>query len=144
MIRSALGFVLAICSAYVVASVFHTQAVLWKLQGAGADIPMNDRIAMTLHDIGGMVPLFPIILGGAFVVAFAVAYIVRRITKAPRWLAYGSAGGAAMAVMLVAMSEAFGGTTPIAGARGPVGFGFQVVAGIIGGLVFTAIAPSRD
>jgi hypothetical protein len=73
---------------------------------------------------------------------FLVARFLRPVLRAPHLLAYMLGGAAAVPAMLLIMSLAFDGITPIAGARG-AGLALQSAAGAVAGFVFAIIARPR-
>jgi hypothetical protein len=75
----------------------------------------------------------------ALLVGFLVAWPMKRVLKPIAPFAYPIAGAAAIALALYLMSKQFYGTTPIAGARGALGFTLQCLAGAAGGYVFAAL-----
>ncbi|ABS62782.1 conserved hypothetical protein [Parvibaculum lavamentivorans DS-1] len=134
-----LAFVLAVVVATVLGSIAHTQFVLGRLADIGVSVPLSDRISMTLHDIGGMGPLYGAIIGLGLIVAMAAAALVFRFAGIQRTLIYGVAGAAAVGVALAAMGMAYD-ITPIAGARSAAGFLAQMLAGAIGELTFARVS----
>lgn len=152
-IRTFLAFLLALVAATGAGSVFASLMTQSALIGAGAEFTAADRIAGLGEDYRGLVigTLFENGMPGAYVVVFAlallvgfiVAFVLKRLVKPLAPLAYPLAGAAGIATALVLMSIQYYSTTPIAGARGPLGFALQMLAGGLGGVVFALLRPRR-
>lgn len=138
--RVLLGFASAMIVAALLASIFHSQFVIAALADAGAELSWDLRIAMTMNDLAGLGPQFGAVIAIGFAIGFPVAAVLKRVLKFLAPIAYPLAGAAAVAVALVIMGLAFGGITPIAGARTDLGFGLLSLAGAIGGVVFSVFA----
>lgn len=138
--RIIFGYTAAAIVGVVLASAFHTQMVIAALGDAGALVPLDGRLAMTGTDLVGLAPQFGAVIAGALAAGFLVAAGLRRVLKPLASVAYPLAGAVAIGVALIAMSMAFDGITPIAGARTTAGFGLQCLAGAISGLVFSLVA----
>jgi hypothetical protein len=143
VVRILLGFLAAVAVAFVLASAFHTHMVIDALGAAGAVVSLDRRLSMTANDFVGLAPQFGAVVAIALAFAFLVAAGLRRVLKPLAKVAYPLAGAAAIGVALTAMSAAFDGITPLAGARTTLGFALQCLAGAGGGLVFSAIAVRR-
>ncbi|HXI87893.1 MAG TPA: hypothetical protein VNH64_10575 [Parvularculaceae bacterium] len=144
ILRALVGYVAAVIAATLIGSILATQMVLAELAGAGAQVPMAMRLQTTLTDIQGFAPTYAVVAGVGFAIAFLIAFGLKRLLPALAPIAYPLAGAAAIAVALLAMSVVYQGTTPIAGARGPVGFALQCLAGALGGAVFAWIVKRRN
>ena len=140
VVRIIAGYAAAVAVTLVLASAFHTHMVISALDAAGAAVPMDKRMAMTANDLTGLAPQLGIVIAIGLAIAFPVAAGLKRLLKPLAPIAYPLAGAAAIAAALTAMSIAYDGITPIAGARTALGFGLQCLAGAIGGVVFSAIA----
>lgn len=140
LVRILIGYLAATAVAVTLASAFHTQMVITALGQAGAAVPLDRRLAMTSSDLVGLIPQFGAVIAIGLAVGFLIAAGLRRVLKPLAPIAYPLAGAAAIGVALTAMSMAFDGITPIAGARTTAGFALQCLAGAIGGFVFSMIA----
>jgi hypothetical protein len=138
--RTLIAFIVAVVVGFLLASVLHSQFVLARLSAVGAEIGMGDRLAMTLGDILGLGGSYGLIIGIALAVGFLVAWIVKRCVKRLASVAYPLAGAAAIALALFLMHLQFE-MTPVAGARGPLGFLAQCLAGALAGFVFAQLRP---
>ncbi len=137
------GFILAIVAATVTGVSFHTYSVLGRLTALGVSIPFGDRLRVMEQDLIGLAPTYSVIIAIALAVSFLVAAILKPRAGFIAPFAYPMAGGAGVAVALLAMHYLYNGATPIAGARGALGFSLQSVAGALGGLVFSFILALR-
>ena len=142
-LRIVLAFGGSVRVALVIAAAAHTQFVLAGLTGLGVEVPVGVRIATTARDIVGLAPSYGAIIAIGFLIAFAIAAVVRRYTTVLSPLAFPIAGAVAIAAALVLMNLAFPGT-PLAGARSTVGIAAQVIAGAMGGWAFAQLARRRD
>jgi len=106
---------------------------------------------MVLYDALYFGKLYIVFIALGFLVAFGVGSILLLALKLRRRIAYrvivfAVAGAVSMAVMLWAMKNVFFGTQLVAGARDETGFLLQILAGVIGGLVFallTRLSPPK-
>lgn len=142
ILRIVLAFICAVIVATVLGAIFHTQFILARLVDMGIDIPFAERWSTTLHDIGGMAPLFGAVIALGFLVAFIAGALVYRWAGVQRNLVYAVAGAVAIAVALGLMGMVYE-MTPIASARSWAGFIAQMVAGASGGLAFALISRQR-
>lgn len=140
VIRIFLAYAAAVVVTLLLASAFHTQMVIKALIDVGAAVSLERRLGMTGTDLIGLAPQFGLVIAIGLAIGFLAAAILKRFLKPLAPVAYPIAGAAAIAVALTAMSMAFDGITPIAGARSAFGFGLQCFAGAIGGAVFALIA----
>src|SRR5690554_5860363 len=76
ILRIVLAFIGAVIVTTVLGAVFHTQFILARLVDMGIDIPFAERWSTTLHDIGGMAPLFGVVIALGFLVAFIAGALV--------------------------------------------------------------------
>ncbi|MBY0421419.1 MAG: hypothetical protein K2Q06_03885 [Parvularculaceae bacterium] len=142
--RILLAFLLSVAVAASLGSLFHSFETQNALIAAGLDFPLGDRMRGAFEDYLGLVPgQYGAVIAIALALGFVVAAVLRRVLKPLAGVAFPLAGAAAVALTLYLMSQQFYTTTPIAGARGPIGFGLQCLAGAIGGLVFGTFFPPR-
>lgn len=133
-LRLVAGFALSVLLAEALAALASTQFVLAELSGLGIDVSLADRVAMSLHDIAGMLPLYGGIIAMAFIIALPVAAWLSR--RAPRLRAalYFAAGFVGLVTAIKLMNLAFD-IMPIAGARSLAGLLVQGLAGGLAALV---------
>jgi hypothetical protein len=143
ILRVVLAFVAAVAVTTILGAVFHTQFVIGRLTGLGVNVSGADRLSTTLHDIGGMAPMFGMVIALGFLAAFLVGALVYRLAGVQRELIYVVAGAIAIAVALTAMAMVYN-ITPIAGARSWAGFAAQMLAGALGGYAFAMLSRSRE
>jgi len=129
------AWLLAVATAYVLASVTATQSVIGQLAGMGITVPMSDRVAMTLQDILGMANMFLPMVAFALLVAFMTAALLCRWLARWRLPLYALAGATAVIMIHVILHLAFG-LTPIAIARTGGGLAIQGLAGAAGGICY--------
>ena len=140
--RRLLGFVLAVIVTAAVSSMVQTLRVHAELTAMGAEIPFATRLSAIGHDLLGFAPTYAAIVAAGFLVAFAVAGLIRRYAKrVGPWL-YAVAGGAAILTTLLLMQSVLG-MSVIAGARGVLGFALFTLIGVLGGAVFARMGATR-
>lgn len=135
MIRTLIDFVAATLCTFVLASLFHTQFVLYELTKLGVLIDVSTRLKTTMEDLIGLIPAY----GSAILVALLLAFIVvkgiTKFTPVKTNYLYPIAGATGIFVTLMAMQPILN-ITLIAGAREPLGIALQCLAGLFGGWVF--------
>lgn len=143
VIRIAFAYILAVIVTTVLASFAHTQMVIAGLTESGATVALEQRIGMSAGDLVGLAPQLGPVMAAGLAVGLLIAALLRRVLKPLAPIAYPLAGAAAVGVALTAMSIAFDGITPIAGARTALGFSLECLAGAAGGLVFALVAVRK-
>ena len=139
-VRILIAFVACVVIAEALAATASTQFVLHELARLGVSISLADRLDTTAHDIIGMAPLFGMVIGVAFVVAFPVAgWLSRRLPQWRTWL-FAAAGFTAIVVAHFVLHESLL-ITPVAGARTGSGLLVQGLAGAVAGLAYTRLTP---
>ena len=133
------GWLAAVLTSVILGIGLQTQNVLARLEGIGADVGLADRLSMTFYDIQYLGSLYAIFVGIALAIAFLLGGLVFHFAKFGRAIIYCTAGATALLVMLLGMKEAFFDIHMIAGARDALGIGLQMLAGAIGGFVFSKI-----
>ena len=133
------GWFAAALITVVLGVFFQTQNVLARLNEIGADVGLADRLKMTGYDVLYLGKPYFIFVGISLAISFWVASFVFRFVKFGRPIIYSVAGAVAIFVMLYAMKEVFFKIPAIAGARDGLGIGLQMLAGAIGGFVFSKI-----
>ena len=128
-------FLIAVICSYTLASIFHSQFVLSALSDIDIHISLADRLSMTLSDLLGLAPGY----GSVILISLALGFLI--VNAISKWLQpipairYPIAGALAIGGALLAMQPLLN-VTLIAGAREPLGFVCQCVAGLVGGWVF--------
>lgn len=151
MIRRIAAFVAAVVTMVVLGSLAHSwfvqQAWLEAAAISGsvpdAQLTVTDRLSWMAHDVVGLQPLYGALTAIALLVAFLVSGLVARFTGL-RTIVFAVAGAVAIFVMFTVMKSQLG-TVGVFGARGTMGLGAQVIAGLVAGLVFAmASRPQSD
>ena len=140
--RIAFSYLAAVLVTYVAASIFQSLLVLTALVRAGADISIREWLWTLAHDLygftfSGIVPQGLTDMAG-FIIAMPVAALIHKWLRISRWILYPLAGAAAMGTILYIVKLNFYGVPLYPGTRGFTGFGLQLLAGALGGLVFAA------
>jgi hypothetical protein len=151
MIRRIAAFVAAVVTMVVLGSLAHSwfvQQAWLEAAAIGGSVPdpqltMSERLTWMTHDLIGLQPLYGALTGIALLVAFLASGLVARFTGL-RTIVFAVAGAVAIFVMFTVMKSQLG-TVGVFGARGTMGLGAQVIAGLIAGLVFAiASRPQSD
>ena len=159
MVRRIVAFVAAVIAMVVLGSLSHSLLVqeAWTVaagQGGGGTpvaLSLAERGSWILHDLVGLetgmdvaqgVPAYAVLVIGAFLIAFLVAGVVARFAGL-RTIFFAGAGAVAIFVLFTAVWMTQG-TVLIFGARGAMGLGAQMAAGLIAGLVFAMLSRPRD
>ena len=145
--QAIIGYLAAVILAYVAASIFQSLCVLVVLERAGAEIPAGDWLRTLVHDLYGFTflgyaPLGPAIMAG-FIIAMPAAAIIHKLLGLPRAILYPLAGATAIATIMYIVKINFYGVTIFPGTRGWYGYGLQLIAGALGGIVFARLSKER-
>ncbi|MFQ3196766.1 MAG: hypothetical protein ACJAUL_003498 [Paraglaciecola sp.] len=138
-------FLLAVLVSFILASLAHSQFVLFELAKVGVQIDMASRVSMTLDDLLGLRQSYGPAIALGLLLAFAVMGAIRKYRPHTTPWVYPLGGALAMLVMLLAMQPIMH-ITLIAGARTPFGILAQCAAGFAGGWVFMKLrkSPPRE
>ncbi len=149
MVRLLVAFVVALVVMVVLGTAAHSLMVqaAWadaaaRAGGAAVALPLGDRVSWFVHDLFGMAPLFGALSGVALLVAFLVGTLMARFTGL-RFVVLAVAGAVAIFVLFTVMKMTLG-TVGVFGARGTLGLGLQMAAGLISGLVFAMLSRPRE
>jgi hypothetical protein len=151
MIRRIAAFVAAVVTMVVLGSLAHSWFVQQAWLEAAAiggsvqdpQLTLSDRLSWMAHDVVGLQPLYGALTAVALLIAFLASGLVARFTGL-RTIVFAVAGAVAIFVMFTIMKSQLG-TVGVFGARGTMGLGAQVIAGLIAGLVFAmASRPQSD
>lgn len=133
-------FIFSVIICFALASIAHSQFVLLALTDVGVNIAMSDRIDMTISDLKGLALTY----GSVILIAMGLGFLI--INAISKWVVnlprvrYPIAGALGICCALLAMQPLLN-VTLIAGAREPIGFLFQCLAGLVGGWVFMVLTP---
>lgn len=149
MVRWLVAFVIAVVVMLVLGTAAHSfmvqeawSAAVQQGEGAAPALPLGDRISWFTHDLVGMAPLFGALSGIALFVAFLAGTFVARFTGL-RPIVFAVAGAVGIFILFTALKMQLG-TVGVFGARGTMGLGLQMAAGLIAGLVFAALTRPRE
>ncbi len=137
-----LPWLLAATAGFVVASVSHSQAVLYRLTALGIEIPLAVRLQSTWNDLVGLSPAYWPIIGVGLAIALPCAGWLSGRWPSLRLGLFMLAGFTAMAAILLSMQPIME-ITVVAGARGALGMLAQCLSGAIAGAVFALTAPPK-
>lgn len=138
------GWLAAVVTTVILGVTFQTQNVLSRLNDIGADVSFGERLSMTVYDIVYLGQPLLLFIGIALAVAFLAGGLLHHIVKFGRPIIFTVAGAVAILVMLSGMKQVFFDIHMIAGARDMVGIALQMLAGAIGGFVFTRMSGSKE
>lgn len=144
------GFAAALAVMVVLGSIAHSLFVqeAWSMaagqfQGSGpAALPIGDRVSWIAHDLIGLQPLYGVLTAGALFVAFIAAGLLARFTGL-RTIVFAVAGAAAIFVLFTALKMNLG-TVGVFGARGMMGLGAQMAAGLLAGVLFAMLTRPQS
>jgi len=140
-IKTAIAYLLSVIAAYLLSVAFYTQQVIAKMQAVGAVYSGQQQINTFVDNLTGLWQLAAMI-AVALMIAFVVAFFVKRVLKPLAPIAYPAAGGAAILLMLYLIEQQLGGGAGvIGGARDATGLALQTLAGFLGGAVFAFMRP---
>lgn len=135
--RMVAAFIGAWIVAYILAVGFYTQQTLAQHASIGAFYTVAQQAQTLGQNLIGL-QVYGVVIAIALAIGFAVAAGVKRVLKPLAPIAYPVAGAAAMFVMIVLVEQQLGGGAGVlGGARGVVGVSLQMLAGLVGGLVFS-------
>lgn len=142
-IKSILSYFAAIAVAYLLTSAMGTQFVLADIKSYGLAVSLSDRIAATLHDIFGLLPVLMIIVSATYLVAFVIAALGHRFVGGSRLYWFLAAGFTALPATMMLMKLTMG-ITPFAPAG--TGFGLLLIAfcGLAGAWVYARLTQKKE
>jgi hypothetical protein len=152
MLRWLVAFVIAAIVMIILGSAAHSffvqeawSAAAGQAQGAGpAALPLADRLSWFVADLIGLErnsPPYGALTGVALLIAFLAAGLIARFAGS-RTLVFAVAGAFAIFVLFTAIKMSLG-TVGVFGARGAMGLGAQMAAGLIAGFVFAVLTRPR-
>lgn len=128
---SVLAIIPAAVVAYILGAITSSQFVI---NAYNVPVSFSERLSSAIFDVKGTTLYFMIILIG-FVIAFAIAAVLKRVLPRLSGIAYPLAGAVAIGTALGLMYVQFE-TVPISGARSTAGFVAQMICGALGGWVY--------
>jgi len=150
MLRRLGAFVVAAAVMVVLGSAAHSYLVqrAWSMAAgqaggtAPAAIPIADRISWAAHDLGGMILPYSAVTSIALLIAFLIAGALARLSGF-RVTVFGVAGALALFVLFTVLRLVLG-TVGIFGARGAIGIAAQMAVGLLAGVLFAKLTPSKS
>ncbi|WP_025256519.1 hypothetical protein [Alteromonas sp. ALT199] len=148
--RTIFHFIPSWAVGFLLASVFHSTAVLMGLVDINVELTVNDWLFMMWQDALGLLPTYGVIIAVTLLLAFSVThFIVNRLslhkTKVSinqiRFVLFTVAGGLSFLLMLLAMQPMLN-VTLIAGARSTLGLIAQCLAGVLAGGMYSQLSDS--
>lgn len=135
------AFLASAATAYVFASAFYTSQVIAAQSEFSFVMTRGQQLSAYGDNLLGLAPTYGVILTVTLLIGFAVAAGVKRVLVPLAPIAYPVAGAVAVFVMLWMVENLVisGGVGVLAGARGLVGTGLQMLAGALGGIVFAIL-----
>jgi len=141
-IKIILSYFAAIVVAYLLTSAMGTQFVLADIKSYGLAVSLSDRVAATLHDISGLVPVLLILVSATYLVAFIIAALGHRFVGGRRLYWFLAAGFASLPATMMLMKLAMGATL-----FAPAGtiFGLFLIAlcGLTGAWVYARLTQKK-
>lgn len=150
MVRWIIGFVVAQAAMVVLGSIAHSYFVqeAWSMaagqaEGAGpVTLSIAERLNWIGHDLIGLQPLYGLLTGVALLIAFLAATLLARFTGL-RAIVFPVFGAAAIFVLFAVIKWQLG-TVGVFGARGEMGLGAQMLAGLLAGALFATLTRPQQ
>jgi hypothetical protein len=147
IVRYGIAFGVAFLVAYGLAATFYAQTIIGELQALGVEVSLADRLRHSVDDVIGMTDSafgwmgsYASVMLIALLVAFPVALLVKAVLKPLAPIAYPVAGAAAVGLVVYLIYKTQG-PGAVAAIREPVGIALQMLAGLVGGIVFSLLRP---
>ena len=140
MLRNIGGYLGAVATAYVLASIASTQSVLANLTAMGVTVNLQTRFATIGHDLLGLTSIYLPIIALAFIIAWPVTGLIVKFLPRARTIGYVLAGFTAIIAAHLILKQLVE-ITGIAAARTTFGLIVQGLAGAAGGLMFVRLVP---
>lgn len=140
-LRLAAALIAAVLVTSVIASIISSQFVVAGLQEVGATVSINDRLSLTMRDLG-IIKALAILVAVCFIIGFTIAGFASRQLGGNRTVWYLAAGFFAFITTLLIMAAVLQ-LMPIAGARTDIGLICMGIAGAIGGWTFARLSEQK-
>jgi len=144
VVSRAIAFLIAGVFTILLGVSLQTQMVIARLNDLGANVGLSQSLSMTGYDLFSLSQMYGIFILISLFIAFFVGGLLHHFVNFGRPVIYAVAGGTAIFVMLFAMKQAFFGVHLIAGASDSLGIGLQIIAGMIGGLLFARLSEEKS
>ncbi len=142
-IKSILAYLVATVVAYLLTSAMGTQFVLADIKSYGLVVSLSDRVAATLHDIAGLVPVLLILVSVTYLVAFIIAALGHRFVGGSRLYWFLVAGFTSLPATMMLMKLAMG-ITPFAPAGTIFGLFLIALCGLAGAWVYARLTQNKE
>lgn len=139
MIRILKAFIPAALLAFLLASIFSTQANLAQIQAMGLEVGFGTRLSTTGQDIIGMASSYLMLITLALILALPIAGWLSRRFRGKRTLLFILAGFVAVTALHTIMNSALG-IHAIAATRTLPGLLSQSLAGAIGAYAYCRLS----
>ena len=123
---------------FLLASIVHSQFVIYELLAININVSWLDRLSMTVQDIQGLFATLGPIISFSLLCGFLLVVLLNKISMASqqyRFILFPLAGGIALWLMIFAMHPIMH-ITIIASARSAAGIASLSMCGVIGGWAF--------
>ena len=142
-IKSILAYLVATVVAYLLTSAMGTQFVLADIKSYGLVVSLSDRVAATLHDIAGLVPVLLILVSATYLVAFIIAALSHRFVGGSRLYWFLVAGFTSLPATMMLMKSTMG-ITPFAPAGTNFGLFLIALCGLAGAWVYARLTQNKE
>jgi len=142
-IKSILSYLVATVVAYLLTSAMGTQFVLADIKSYGLVVSLSDRVAATLHDIAGLVPVLLILVSATYLVAFIIAALGHRFMGGSRLYWFLVAGFTSLPATMMLMKSTMG-ITPFAPAGTNFGLFLIALCGLAGAWVYARLTQNKE
>ncbi len=141
VVKTTIAFIVAVLISGILGSIFQTQLNMAELKDFGPPISFNMRLNTTLADLQSFAPIYLAIILATFLVTFACAEFIARVSPGHRllWLTFGAVVGLALAFQVIDFFAPM--PTFIAATRGTGGTLIMLLAAAIGALAYTLMTP---
>jgi hypothetical protein len=143
LLKIIMAFFFAVVTSHLLTSIVGTQFVLANIRSYGLTVSMSDRFTATVHDIHGLVPTLPMLIGVTFLVAFMVAAVGHRFLHGDRKYWYMAAGFTSLPAAMMLIKATLG-ANPFAAAGSVAGLLFIGICGLAGACLFARLTLKKE
>ena len=138
MRRTVIAFLAAAAVTYLLAAAFSTQVILHQVAELGMPITLSVRLATTLRDMFGMLPVYLPFVAVSLLIALPISTFALKFVPVTRVLGYVIGGAAALCALHMILFAVLG-MHPLPATRLVVGMATQVLAGAVGGYIYATL-----
>lgn len=133
------SFLASALTTFIFAAIFYTNRVLAAQKAIGVEFTPAQQLDAYLSNAAGLASTYGLVLTAGLAIAFPIAAGVKRVLRPLAPIAFPTAGAVAVytAIWLIENVVGSGGVGALSGARGAFGLGLQMLAGAIGGALFS-------